>query len=74
MIYSDGVHLIHLGGIEALHSYAASIGIKRCWFHRGSKFPHYDIPKKRRRDFFKQNPEVIKVNCRELVIKLKGKE
>jgi hypothetical protein len=26
---------------------AADLGIKRCWFHKGSKYPHYDIPKLR---------------------------
>jgi hypothetical protein len=36
--------------IEELHEFAASIGIKRCWYHRG-KWPHYDIPKRRRENF-----------------------
>ncbi len=26
---------------------AADLGIKRCWFHAGSAYPHYDIPKRR---------------------------
>lgn len=25
---------------------ASDLGIKKCWFHR-SKYPHYDIPKRR---------------------------
>lgn len=25
---------------------ARDLGIKRCWFHRGT-YPHYDIPKRR---------------------------
>lgn len=29
--------------LEELHSFAAQIGIKRHWFHRGSLYPHYDI-------------------------------
>lgn len=33
--------------IENLHIMANDLGIKRCWFHRGAKYPHYDIPKKR---------------------------
>jgi hypothetical protein len=32
--------------IANLHKMAAILGIKRCWFHDGSK-PHYDIPKRR---------------------------
>jgi hypothetical protein len=26
---------------------AADLGIKRCWFHSSSKYPHYDMPKLR---------------------------
>lgn len=33
--------------VEYLHVMAEELGIKRCWFHRGSKYPHYDIPKRR---------------------------
>lgn len=33
--------------VENLHRMAEDLGIKRCWFHRGSKHPHYDIPKRR---------------------------
>ena len=33
--------------VENLHAMAADLGIKRCWFHGGSKYPHYDIPKRR---------------------------
>jgi hypothetical protein len=29
--------------LEELHAFAEEVGIKRCWFHRGSKYPHYDI-------------------------------
>jgi hypothetical protein len=29
--------------LEELHAFAARIGVKRCWFHRGSRYPHYDI-------------------------------
>ena len=32
--------------VENLHKMAEDLGIKRCWFH-GSKYKHYDIPKKR---------------------------
>lgn len=32
--------------ISNLHKMAENLNIKRCWFHN-SKYPHYDIPKKR---------------------------
>lgn len=33
--------------VEYLHVMADELDIKRCWFHSGSKYPHYDIPKRR---------------------------
>lgn len=46
--YSDNQrHLICLPySIENLHYMGKILGIKRCWFHN-SRYPHYDIPKKR---------------------------
>lgn len=32
--------------VENLHKMAKKLNIKECWFHN-SKYPHYDIPKKR---------------------------
>ncbi len=32
--------------IENLHTMAASLGIGKFWYHK-SKFPHYDMPKRR---------------------------
>jgi hypothetical protein len=29
--------------IVELHAFAASIGVRPCWFHRKSRYPHYDI-------------------------------
>lgn len=72
MIYSDGVHLISIVSLDHLHEYCKSIEIKRCWYHPG-RFKHYDIPKKMRKDFFKNNPEVNKVSSREIVLLLKKK-
>ena len=41
-------HLVCVPYTEAnLHRMAADLGIKRCWFHASSRFPHYDIPKRR---------------------------
>jgi len=33
--------------IENLHKMAQDLGLHPCWFHRRSRFPHYDIPKRR---------------------------
>lgn len=35
----------HLAGstLEELHAFAASIGVKPHFFHRGASYPHYDI-------------------------------
>lgn len=48
MIYTDGIHIVSDQGLVDLHRYCQRIGIKRCWFHASSRFPHYDIPKRRR--------------------------
>lgn len=71
MMYSDGVHLISDTSVEELHEFCKKINIKRCWFHYSSRFPHYDIPKKRRADFFINYPLVKKVTSREIVLLLK---
>jgi len=67
VIYSDGVHLISDVSVDDLHVYCKRIGIKRCWFHSGSRFSHYDIPKRMQPDFFERFPEVTKVTAREIV-------
>lgn len=66
IVLSDGVHLMVLGEVRELHDYCASIGIKRCWYHH-SRFPHYDIPKRMRADFFGLHPQVVRVSSRLLV-------
>lgn len=33
--------------VENLHKMADALNIKRCWFHVGASYAHYDIPKKR---------------------------
>ena len=44
----EGKHLVCLPySVVNLHRMAAELGIKQCWFHAASKFPHYDIPKRR---------------------------
>ena len=64
--------------IEGLYKMAEDLGIKRCWFHRGSKYPHYDIPKKRIAEIQAKceviNPrELLKIikaslHCRQILI------
>ena len=49
MIYTDGVHLSTDGDIEELHSFAKSIGLKRCWFQPKSH-PHYDLTTERKKN------------------------
>jgi hypothetical protein len=71
-LFSDGIHLISNLGINHLHEYCQSIGIKHCWYHSSSKFKHYDIPKLKRATFFLIHPEVKKVSSREIVKILKG--
>lgn len=44
MIYTDGVHIV-ADSLEELHIYMQSIGIKRCWYEKAKRHPHYDIPK-----------------------------
>lgn len=33
--------------VENLHKMAEDLNINKCWFHARSKYPHYDIPKRR---------------------------
>lgn len=33
--------------VDGLHAMAADLGIKRCWFHAGASYAHYDVPKGR---------------------------
>lgn len=74
MMYSDGIHLISDVDLADLHRYARSIGIKRCWFHNGGggRFPHYDIPKLKRKAFFVEHPDVQEVSARDIVKIFKG--
>ncbi|MCJ7527469.1 MAG: DUF4031 domain-containing protein [Methyloceanibacter sp.] len=38
-ILTDGLHLVSNSSLDELHEFAASIGLKRCWYRRG----HYDL-------------------------------
>ena len=67
MIYSDGIHVVSDIGLEDLHTYCQSVGIKRCWYHSSSKHKHYDIPKRKRATFFVDHPEVKQISGKEIV-------
>lgn len=44
----DARHLVCVPyTVDNLHQMARELQIKRCWFHSSSRFPHYDIPKRR---------------------------
>lgn len=47
--YCDSMrHLVCLPySVTNLHRMAKFLNIKRCWFHVGASYPHYDIPKMR---------------------------
>lgn len=44
-ILFKGKHRHHMtaDSLEELHAFAAQVGIKSCWFHRGTRHPHYDV-------------------------------
>jgi len=44
MIYTDGTHLATDGDLQDLHDFAASINLKRHYYHGKMKgHPHYDL-------------------------------
>jgi hypothetical protein len=47
--YGEACHLFtDPGNLDALHRFAASIGLKRQWFQDASSMPHYDLTRTRR--------------------------
>ncbi|KWT95518.1 MULTISPECIES: DUF4031 domain-containing protein [unclassified Variovorax] len=34
--------------LEELHLFASECGINRCWYHRGTRHPHYDVTAEQR--------------------------
>lgn len=72
MIYvcDDARHLICVPyTVENLHAMAEALGIKRCWFHAGASYPHYDIPKRRIAEI---TAKCKVVTTRELLALVKG--
>lgn len=52
--------------VAELHAFTASIGIKRCWYHSGTRFPHYDITTEQRRAAIEAGATAV--SDRELVV------
>jgi hypothetical protein len=73
MIYlTDGKrHLISYPfSVQNLHAMAKDLGIKRCWYH-SSKYPHYDIPKKRKKEI---EDRCFIIETRDILKIIKGEE
>jgi hypothetical protein len=75
MIYvcDNARHLVCLPfSVDNLHQMAIELGIKRCLFHSSSKFPHYDIPKRRINEIMSmcrivETEDIIKIIKKELL-------
>lgn len=52
--------------LEELHEFAEKVGIKRCWFHRGSRYPHYDVSEKNREKAI--NAGAVEITAKQLVL------
>lgn len=46
--YRKSCHLFTDGDLEALHAFAASLGLRRSWFQNHSRLPHYDLTASKR--------------------------
>jgi len=51
MIFTDGIHIVSDESLDELHNWCAEQKIGRHFYHQG-RWPHYDIPKKRRDEKF----------------------
>jgi hypothetical protein len=72
VFYSDGIgrHLVCTPfSIENLHRMAEHLRIGRHFFHSSSRFPHYDIPKRRMNEII---PLTIVVTTRVILKIVKG--
>lgn len=55
---------------QELHRFAASIGVRPCWFHRGARFAHYDITAEQRAQAVVAGAQAVE--SRELVRRLRA--
>jgi hypothetical protein len=51
-------HMVTDGNLEELHTFAAKIGLKRCWYQSQSH-PHYDLRPSKRDLAIKNGAETI---------------
>lgn len=58
--------------VQELHAFAAGIGIKRCWFHRGARFAHYDITDSQREQAIAAGAHAV--TSRELVLRMRARQ
>ncbi|WP_432263374.1 DUF4031 domain-containing protein [Cupriavidus sp. TMH.W2] len=56
--------------LAELHQFAESIGVKRCWYHRGARHPHYDITTDQREHAIQAG--ALSIGSRELLVIAKG--
>jgi len=75
MVYVDDAAIMHRGkrrfhmtadSVQELHDFCAQVGIKRCWWHSGSKYPHYDITGPQREAVLLAGGTAV--TCREFVV------
>lgn len=55
--------------LEELHQAAREAGIARCWFHRGARWPHYDVTAEQRQLLIING--ALALSSKELVRKLR---
>lgn len=55
--------------VDELHKFAESIGLKRRLFHRGSKYPHYDVTEEQRATAIAAG--AVEKSTRELIVLLR---
>lgn len=51
--------------VAELHAFCAAVGINKCWFHRKSLYPHYDVTGEQRNQAIQSG--ALAVTQRELV-------
>lgn len=56
--------------IPELHAFCERVGIKRCWWHSGSRYPHYDINEVQRAEAIKAG--AVPFTQKEVMLKAKS--
>lgn len=71
MICTDGVHLAGDDLLE-LHRFAQSVGLKKSWFQKHPRHPHYDITTQRMLRKILSRNRVIMMSTKRLITVCKG--